>query len=194
MSKEKVSLSFGFASRRPTKEKEAPKFDFPYVEMLPASEEKGSIKKLILHNGVIELLGFDSVEETNRIAYVQNSEVTNEFYLANINLVEGKLPSEHKLNKDGSFNSSALHTRICEELKLDSSLTYYFGVETIDAEDVGGYEGMSVVRMQLLIESDDLPDTEVEEETATDTVDNSSEIQEIIKENTAGDSIVPEVK
>ena len=149
---EKMNLSFGFASRRPMKEKESPKYAFPYVEMLPPQrDKKGGISKFKLCNGAVELLNFDlNVEDViNRIIYSQMPKITNIFYLTNINNIPEKQPGEHKLNKDGSFNSSTLNSRICKDLDLDPTTPHYFTLLEVEAT-VNEYENLSIGQLVLI--------------------------------------------
>lgn len=133
-----TELKFGFKSRRPVKEKETMKHDFPYVEVIPATK-KGSVTKFRLLNGAAELLKFGI--ENNKVSYLQSDIYIDEFYLANTSDIITAV--ESKINADNSFNNKALHKRICEDWELELTETLTF--EVIEAE-LEGYEEVSLVQ------------------------------------------------
>jgi hypothetical protein len=145
-----LSLRFGFASRRPIKEKETPKFNFPYLEMCPASDLKGGVSKFKLLNGAAELLKFNQEEEYNKIAYAQSEKDLNMFFLVNVTSIPETIPSEHKLNKDNSFNSSALNNRICKELNLNPKESHFFKAHPVDVDTIADFGGLNVVQLHLI--------------------------------------------
>ena len=135
----KEQFNFGFKSRRPGKAEEEMKFEFPYVEIIPA-KGKGSVTKFRLLNGAAELLELVD-EKDNKVSYFQNDEDNDRFFLANTSKLD-KNSSECKVNLDNSFNSKTLHKRMCEEWDLDLTEVIYF---QIGENEVKGYEGLHIV-------------------------------------------------
>ena len=154
---EEKQFNFGFKSRRPKKEEEVMKFEFPYVEIVPA-KGKGSVTKFRLLNGAAELLEFDN-DDNKKISYFQNDEDATRFFIANTSDI--KASATCRVNSDNSFNSKPLHARICEDLELELTETLYFAVVHNEVE---GFEGLTVVEF--------IDATEMQEVKITDAVSN----------------------
>lgn len=136
-------LKFGFKSRRPKKEEEVMKFNFPYIEVVP-SKGKGSVTKFRLLNGAAELLKLDSKD--NKVSYFQLEGDDDNFFLANTSNLDAN-PAEARINADRSFNNKSLHKRICEDWKLDLTEVLTFSVLEIE---VPGYEELTTVQIEQL--------------------------------------------
>jgi len=131
-------FNFGFMSRRPEKIEEEMLYDFPYVEIVPATA-KGSVTKFRLLNGAAALLSLE--QKDNKVAYFQNGVDAQRFFLANSTELP-KNPADCKVNLDNSFNSKSLHQRICTGTGLVDTDTIHFKVETAEVQ---GFEGLQIV-------------------------------------------------
>lgn len=158
---ETKELKFGFKSRRKNVEIEELKFDFPYVEIIPATK-KGSVTKFRLLNGAATLLMLDTKD--NKVSYFQNDKDYDRFFLGNTTELNDN-PSTCKVNLDNSFNSKGLHARICSELKIDNlEEVLYFGIVNVKVE---GFEELTTVELIGINEVEIIVDNEEDIKTIT---------------------------
>lgn len=161
--------NFGVPNLRLKKEEKYP--DMGVLTMLPL-EKKGGGRKIELNSKAIELLGIDTQDENNRIAF-SFSPGTTKIYIAN--RTGEKTKSDIKVTKQESVSDKRYYEYIKKLLGFEVE-----GQEAVELKltnVVGNYNNNPVYEVELLIEeTGDINDTSTEVEEAVYDVESTDSI------------------